>query len=51
MYWIKSVAAIAALYLVLGLVLIMSIDAYELELTGSCTHCIILPYVKPGYSE
>ncbi len=44
----KATLIIAALGLMFSICTVLVIDSYELEQSGECAQCVLLPYLKPN---
>lgn len=43
-----AVVGLLIMTALMGTLTLLAIDAYELERTGRCVDCILLPHVRPG---
>ena len=39
----RYLMSVAVTTVLIGLLMVLLVDAYELERTGTCTHCLLLP--------
>ena len=45
---LKATLAITTLGLMFSICTVLVIDSYELEQSGECAQCVLLPYLKPN---